>query len=129
MNLNQKPFVLVVEDDQELREIIARNLRACGYFVFEAASFQEAVQRIAVKPQVMVLDINLPDATGWDVADWLESATTPVPIIVISGLHPAEERLRRFGVKAFLPKPFAIEELLDLVQEYAPVPSSMPGTR
>jgi DNA-binding response OmpR family regulator len=75
----------------------------------------------------MILDINLPDATGWDVANWLESLTTPVPIIVVSGFTPDRKRLDRFKPKAILPKPFAIEELLNLVQKYAPMGS--PGFR
>ena len=118
-------FILLVEDDAQLRNIVARSLQAAGYMVFQAANFREALDRIAIKPHLMILDINLPDATGWDVANWLESITEPVPIIVISGLTPDPKRLQQFQPKAFLPKPFAIEELLDLVEQYAP--SSSPA--
>jgi two-component system KDP operon response regulator KdpE len=117
----QQPFILLVEDDAALRAMIARGLQASGYLVFQAGTFRQAIDEMAVKPNLMILDINLPDATGWDVADWLESMTSAVPIIVISGLQPSEERLRQFKPKAFLPKPFAIGQLLDLVQQYAPV--------
>jgi DNA-binding response OmpR family regulator len=116
----QPPFVLLVEDDAELRNNIARNLQEFGYMVFQAASFREAIDQMQIKPNLMILDINLPDATGWDVAAWLESLTSPVPIIVISGFTPDEKRLHQFKPKAFLSKPFAIEELIDLVEDYAP---------
>jgi DNA-binding response OmpR family regulator len=116
----QPPFVLLVEDDEQLRHILARNLQATGYMVLQAANFREAADKITIKLQLMILDINLPDATGWDVADWLEEFTTPVPIIVISGLTPDPKKLQHFEPKAFLAKPFAIEELLDLAQQYAP---------
>lgn len=117
----QQPFVLVVEDDDQLRGIVTRNLRAAGYMVLEAASFRKAIDQIAIKPQIMLLDINLPDATGWEVAQWLETMTSPVPIIVISGATPDHKQLKHFEPKAFLAKPFSMEELLDLVQQYAPV--------
>jgi len=122
--LSQQPFILLVEDDADLRNMIARGLQATGYIVFQAGNFRQALDEMAIKPNLMILDINLPDATGWDVANWLESLTTPVPIIVISGLTPDQKRLQQFKPKAFLPKPFAIEDLLDLVQKYAPATSA-----
>jgi DNA-binding response OmpR family regulator len=119
--MSQQPFILLVEDDNNLRAMIARGLQATGYLVFQAGNFRQAIDEMAVKPNLMILDINLPDATGWDVADWLESMTSAVPIIVISGLKPDEKRWQQFKPRAFLPKPFSIDQLLDLVQEYAPV--------
>lgn len=121
--LSQQPFILLVEDDADLRAMIARGLQASGYMVLQAGSFRQALDELAIKPNLMILDINLPDATGWDVANWLESLTTPVPIVIISGFAPDQKRLDRFKPKAFLPKPFAIEDLLDLVRKYAPVGS------
>ena len=119
--MNKQPFVLIVEDDQSLRRTVSRALRGAGYMVFEAESFRAALDEMAIKPNVMILDINLPDASGWKVPEWLEELTSPVPIIVTSGVAPDPERLERFKPKAFLAKPFAIRELLGLVQEYAPV--------
>lgn len=117
----QQLFVLVVEDDDLLRDIIARNLRAAKYMVFEAATFRKAIDEMSVKPNLMILDINLPDATGWDVATWLEEHMSGVPIIVISGeVRPTPAQMSRFQAKAFLPKPFAIQQLLTLVEQYAP---------
>jgi DNA-binding response OmpR family regulator len=112
-------FILLVEDDETLRNTIARTLTAAGYIVFPAADFRQALDEMAVKPHLMILDINLPDATGWDVAGWLEEQTTPVPIILISGLTPDQRHLQQFKPKAFLPKPFGMPELLALVEKYA----------
>ena len=75
--VQQQPFVLIVEDDDSLRTAIARNLQANGYLVFQAANFGQALDEMAVKPNLMILDINLPDASGWDVADWLEVGDQP----------------------------------------------------
>ncbi len=117
----QHPFVLVVEDDDQLRHIIMRNLQAAGYVVLEASSFRMAVDQLAIRPQLLILDINLPDEPGWSVASWLESSMAPVPTIVISGMKPDQRQIKRFEPQAFLAKPFDIRELLTLARRYAPV--------
>lgn len=118
--MSQKPFVLVVEDDAQMRKIITTNLRARGYMVFQADSFGQAIDQLAVKPQLMILDIKLPDATGWDVAQWAETISPSVPIIVISVSNPDRKQLERFKPATFLHKPFSIRQLLELVETYAP---------
>lgn len=117
--------VLVVEDDARLRGIIARNLELLGYMVFEAGTFREATEQMAIKPALLLLDITLPDATGWDLAGWLESFTAPPPIIVISGTPPDAKHLRHFHPVAFLPKPFAIGDLLALVKQQVPLATNV----
>lgn len=118
--MHKQIFVLLVEDDDALRQTVSRTLKAAGYMVFEAASFAQATKQMAIKPDLMILDINLPDATGWEAAGWLEQFTSPVPIIVTSGVEPEPKRIEQFKPKAFLPKPFAMRELLDLIRQYAP---------
>jgi DNA-binding response OmpR family regulator len=118
--VGQRPFVLIVEDDAKLRNVIATNLSARGYLVFEASTFSQAVDRLTVKPQVMVLDIRLPDATGWDLADWAKSEAISVPTIVISGAQPDQQQMKRFKPMSFLRKPFDIRQLMELVEMYAP---------
>ncbi len=124
----QKPFILIVEDDGPLRKVLTRYLQAIGYFVLQAASFREAVDQLAIKPELVILDINLPDATGWDVAEWLQSSTQDVPIIMMSAAsQPGPKQLLKVGAKAFLAKPFPIEALVCLVKQYAPLPGEFPG--
>ena len=119
--------ILIVEDDAALRSVVAHYLAALGYFVLQAGTFREAVEQMAIKPTLMILDINLPDATGWDVAQWLEAMTAPVPIVLISGGTPEAKRLQQFHPVAFLPKPFAVENLLAVVEEQLPPPASPLG--
>ncbi len=122
MVLQRKRFILIVEDDGPLRKVLSRYLQAAGYIVIEASNFLEAATKITIKPDLMILDINLPDGTGWNVADWLASFTEPVPVIVMSGeTHPSPQQLQKFKPEAFLAKPFDVETLLSLVQQYAPV--------
>ena len=75
--MNRVKSILIVEDDAALRRELARSLAAVGYLVFEAGTFREATEQMALKPALLILDLTLPDATGWDVAAWLESLTDP----------------------------------------------------
>jgi two-component system phosphate regulon response regulator PhoB len=114
----QEPFVLLVEDDVSLRKVIATNLVARGYMPFEADSFEHAIDMLAVHPQLMILDIRLPDASGWDVAEWADETAIPVPAIFISGYEPDRREMKRFEPCTFLKKPFDIKQLMSLVDHY-----------
>ncbi|MFL5732272.1 MAG: response regulator [Chloroflexia bacterium] len=118
--MHNKPFVLVVEDDDRLRKVIATNLSARGYIVFQAGTFSQAVDHFASGPELIILDINLPDATGWDLALWAKTMTGMPPTIVISGSHPDRRHMARFTPTSFLEKPFDIRQLMGLVEMYTP---------
>jgi len=122
----QAPFILLVEDDARLRGILARNLEARGYLVLQAGTFREATDQLVVRPRLLILDIALPDGTGWEVARWLESISQPVPIMIISG-HPLDTtQIQRFHPVACLPKPFAIQQFLALVEAHVRRPAPAP---
>jgi DNA-binding response OmpR family regulator len=108
--------VLIVEDEAVLRRIIAINLSSRGVLVREAETAEAAVVAVAQeRPDLLLLDINLPDRTGWDVLRELRRQHTEVPTIVISAVRASSSRLAEFHPLAYLPKPFPIEALLRLV--------------
>ncbi len=108
--------VLIVEDEPTLRRVIARNLTGRGLLVRETASAEDALKALATeRPDLLLLDINLPDRTGWDVLRELRGRGTEVPTIVVSAVRVSPERLKEFHPLAYLPKPFPIEALLRLV--------------
>jgi DNA-binding response OmpR family regulator len=113
--------ILIVEDDETLRLIIARSLAARGHRITEAPTAAEAV-KLAEKaqPDLLLLDINLPDRSGWDVLRELKAREINVPFIIISAVRVSPARLEEFRPLAYLPKPFPLEALLRLV-EGAPV--------
>src|SRR5438105_920470 len=77
--------VLVVEDASPLRDIIVRNLASRGCAVREAGSAAQALAALhAELPDLLLLDINLPDRTGWDVLRELGAAGQRVPTVVLS---------------------------------------------
>ncbi len=117
--------VLIVEDEVLLRRIIARNLAGRGLDVREADSAEAAVNAIAEeRPDLLLLDINLPDRTGWNVPRELNLRDSGVPTIVMSAVRARPSRLDEFRPLAYLPKPFPLESLLRLVLEPAAEPDA-----
>ena len=109
--------VLVVEDEPLLRGIIMRNLVSRGYVAREAASADEALAACrAETPELLLLDINLPDRTGWDVLRELAAEDCQIPTVVLSAVRVSPARLAEFQPVAYLPKPFPIEALLRLLE-------------
>jgi len=108
--------VLLVEDEVTLRRIVARNLTSRGVEVSEAGTAAEAVRAVTVQhPDLVLLDINLPDQTGWEVLRELKRRGNQVPTVVVSAVRVSQSRLDEFHPLAYLPKPFPIEALLRLV--------------
>ena len=107
--------LLIVEDDESLRRIIARHLRHLGYPVEEAASAEEATRLLStgLRPSLVMLDLNLPGDTGWDLLRRpdLASAGSP-PVIITSATTVSPRRLAEFGCAGYLPKPFPLETLV-----------------
>ena len=114
--------VLVVEDEPTLRRVIARNLAGRGHRVREAGTAAEAVAALlAAPPDLLLLDLNLPDCTGWDVLREVRAHGLTVPTVVISAVRVSQQRLAEFRPLAYLPKPFPLEALLRVVAGGQPV--------
>jgi DNA-binding response OmpR family regulator len=116
-SLRDRRQILLVEDEPALRHIVRRNLERRGLEVVEARTAADALEALRVEaPEVLLLDINLPDRTGWDVLRELRADGRRQPrTIVISAALVPPERLREFGVEGYLPKPFAIDALTRMV--------------
>jgi DNA-binding response OmpR family regulator len=106
--------LLMIEDDEPLAGLLSAHLRARGYTVTVAPSAEAAQTALVggLRPDLLILDINLPGDTGWSVlrSDAYEAAGRP-PVIVASAMAISPARLRAFGVAGYLPKPFAMDTL------------------
>ena len=111
--------LLLIEDDESLRLIVARHLRSHGFVVEEAASAEEAEQRLAAgcRPALVLLDLNLPGGTGWDLLRGaaLGAAGNP-PVVITSATTVSPRRLAEFRVAGYLPKPFPLETLIATIE-------------
>jgi DNA-binding response OmpR family regulator len=115
------PLVLLVEDDESLCRIVSRYLRGQGFAVEVAESSEAAVNllRDGLRPAVVLLDLNLPGDTGWDLlrGDAIASAGAP-PVVITSATTVSPKRLAEFAVAGYLPKPFPLETLVATVERF-----------
>jgi DNA-binding response OmpR family regulator len=118
---NPAARVLFVEDDAGLAAVVTRHLRARGHDARVAGSAEEAVEmvRSGYRPTVVLLDINLPGASGWDLLrnGGLRAAGSP-PVYIVSATSIPSARLHEFDVAGFLPKPFAVPTLIEIVERH-----------
>ena len=113
--------ILIVEDEPHLRRSLARSLAARGFAVSEAASCETAVRAaLADRPDLLLLDVNLPDATGWDVLRELRAQGAAIPAVVMSAVPPSPARVREFGPLGVLREPFPVDALLLVVRNAGP---------
>jgi CheY-like chemotaxis protein len=143
--------ILLIEDDEVLRELMERNLRARHHVVSVAVDAQSALRQLRANTfDLIILDINLPDLSGWDVLRIAkreslgEDKPRPyvpqgsympqtdmqpgedLPVVVVSAVRVSPRRLSEFRPLAYLPKPFPMEALLRLAMEAAEHGDAMP---
>jgi two-component system KDP operon response regulator KdpE len=109
-----EPKVLVVDDEPAILRFLRPALIAGGYEVAEAASMSEAVRAIAARaPDIVVLDLGLPDGDGKDVIRKVREWSA-VPIIVLSAREREAEKIEAFdlGADDYVNKPFGVGELM-----------------
>ncbi len=108
--------VLLVEDETPLRTIIARNLVQRGHRLIAVDSVGDAITEMTTRlPDVVLLDVNLPDGTGWEVLRWLRAVHHHVAVIVYSAVPPSTKRIAEFRPDAVLMKPFPMDSLVELI--------------
>jgi DNA-binding response OmpR family regulator len=113
--------VLLVEDDLALAAIVAKHLRARGHDTRVAESAEVATELVAsgYRPTIVLLDINLPGDSGWSFlrSGVLDAAGSP-PVFVVSATTVPPSKLREFGCAGYLPKPFAVPTLIEIVERH-----------
>jgi CheY-like chemotaxis protein len=115
--------VLIIEDNKHLREILASVLHSSGYETLEAATAAQGLEKAAMeRPDVILLDLDLPDITGIDAARALKKnpTTAGIPIIACSALSGWEwrEEALRAGVADYLQKPISFALIRAKIEEF-----------
>ncbi|MGE0450267.1 MAG: response regulator transcription factor [Vicinamibacterales bacterium] len=111
--------VLVVEDEPEMRDLLADNLEFEGYRVASVGSAEEAMQRIEQRVfAVIVLDIMLPGASGYELCRRIRERGARIPIIMLSAKNDESDRVLGLdlGADDYVSKPFSVRELLARVR-------------
>jgi len=126
--------ILVVEDDKDLAEVLVRGLRSEGYDADCAYTWEEGREKMKKSlPDLLVMDLNLPDADGMEVIESLraDERTRKLAIVVASARDATDQLVRgiRSEVMFFITKPFELDELVRKVRSalFQRFESSVPG--
>ena len=121
IELADRRAVLVVDDDEAVRELVAIILGEEGYAVHTAASGSEALSVAQQEqPAVVLMDVNMPGLDGLSACRRLraDERLAALPVVLMSSQLVAGDELRRCRADNFLPKPFDITELVDEVERF-----------
>lgn len=104
---------LIVDDEPELLSVVTRALTQDGHTVSTASDLASAREAVSTLPDVVVLDLSLPDGVGLTLCRELRAARSPVPILVLTAHSEVARRVEALdaGADDFLSKPFAVAEL------------------
>ncbi len=112
--------VYLIDDDNSMRDSLARMLRDVGYSIQDFESATSFLQNsLPVAPAVIVLDMQMPDVSGLDLMERLEKLGRKTPIVFLSGQSHPQQIVRglKKGALDFLFKPFNIDELLQAIDQ------------
>ncbi|MFA5955384.1 response regulator [Hyphomicrobium sp.] len=106
--------ILVIDDEPPIRKLLRMGLATQGYQVIEAPNARKALESMAQKPDLVILDLGLPDMQGMDLLRSLREQNDAVPIVVLSSRaeETAKVQALDFGADDYVTKPFGINELL-----------------
>jgi two-component system KDP operon response regulator KdpE len=106
--------VLVIDDEPPIRKLLRMGLSTQGYQVIDAPNARKALELMAQKPDLVILDLGLPDMQGMDLLRALREQNEAVPIVVLSSRadETAKVQALDFGADDYVTKPFGINELL-----------------
>jgi len=109
--------ILIVDDDKNIRNLLRQELEREGYLVDEAKNGVEALSQVKKKPDLVILDILMPELNGFDVAAVLRNdpATMGLPIVIVSILED-HKRGRHLGIDRYLTKPVEVSEILEAIK-------------
>ena len=115
----QRPTILIVEDDPDLRLVHSEILSHEGYTVLTAADGVEALEVVENEgpPAMILLDLRMPRMNGWDLAERLRQRPgwRDIPVVVVAAHYRIAEEAAAIGARAWLHKPVSIDVLLRVV--------------
>jgi two-component system, OmpR family, KDP operon response regulator KdpE len=110
--------ILVIDDDSAVRRLLRIGLTTQGYKVLDAPCGKVAIELLARKPDVITLDLSLPDIHGFDLLKLIRARIESVPIVVLSGRTEGDSKVRALdlGADDYITKPFGMHEFLARVR-------------
>jgi excisionase family DNA binding protein len=119
------PLVLIVDDDEKLREYVRVNLEAEGYEVREAGGAEEALGALGERsPDLILLDVMMPQVDGWETLRQIQEHTGigAIPVVMFSGkVDESAAEAEQRGAQGFIGKPFDPRSLIESTKQQLPI--------
>ena len=113
------PRILIVDDNEDNRDVLARRLQRKGFEVTCASGGQQAIdQTKSEKPDLILMDMNMPELDGWEATSQIrkEGITTPIIALTAHAMNGDRERAIEAGCTDYHTKPVELDKLLKLVE-------------
>src|SRR5205085_1010905 len=117
------PLILLVDDDERVRELVRVNLEFEGYSVREAASAEAGLAAMEdARPDLVLLDVMMPQVDGWEMLRRVQErhGIGAIPVVMFSGQVESDEAARERGAQGFVGKPFDLQQLIDQTKQVLP---------
>ena len=120
---NSIPKILVIEDEKDMAQLLSRELKKHSFGVEVVMKGQEGLyEAIQSPPELILLDLMLPDINGWEICQALKnhSKTKDIPLIILTALGTEEDRIKglELGADDYLTKPFSMRELTARIRAF-----------
>jgi len=120
------PLVLLVDDDERVRELVRVNLEFEGYTVREAGNAEEGLAAIEdARPDLVLLDVMMPQVDGWEMLRRIQErhGAGAIPVVMFSGKldDDVQAKAAERGATGFVGKPFDLQQLIDQAKQVAPL--------
>lgn len=124
--MSQEPFILYIDDERPTLDLIAQALKFAGYTITGVTSGEQGLALMRErKPDLLLLDLMMPDLSGWDVYRIMKSeeALADIPVIIITARVLSQDRVLIEGlppVDDYITKPFDVKRLIRAIQRFVP---------
>jgi len=119
--LSAPPMVLVIEDDEVTAQLLTRILKANDFRVFHAANRTDILTGMKASPDLVILDVLMPDANGFDILNRIRAQPTlaDLPVLMLTSLGALDDILKglKLGANGYLTKPAKSTALLDAINQ------------
>lgn len=120
MDMEETKHILAIEDDVHILDLVGETLECGGYEVTRAKNGREGIKQLKTNRFDMVItDLNMPEASGIDVLNFMRASSLNIPVLVVSASWDAflKNTVEKFKPSAILEKPFAIGQLQGIVKK------------
>ena len=113
------PRILIVDDNEDNRDVLSRRLKRKGFEVISASGGQEGIDKATDdKPDLILMDMNMPDIDGWQATTTIRESGITIPVIALTAdaMTGDRERAIEAGCSDYHTKPIEMQDLVTLIQ-------------